>query len=119
MTHETNKVHSAAVMFADEFKAGKLSRREFLTRATALGVASAAAYTLGGLQQPAAAAGHMKASRKATAMQSYGTMLTILHVLGASPPKMPTVESLLRRRSPRARAKATSRMETAIAGRKG
>ena len=61
MTHDTNKVHSAAAMYADEFKAGKLSRREFLTRATALGVASATAYTLGGLQQPAQAAGHMKA----------------------------------------------------------
>ena len=37
--------HKAAEMYAEELKAGKLSRREFLARTTALGVTTAAAYT--------------------------------------------------------------------------
>ncbi|MEM1301562.1 MAG: ABC transporter substrate-binding protein [Pseudomonadota bacterium] len=57
MTQTTTQVHHAAQMYADEFKAGKLDRREFLARATALGVASATAYSLIGAT-PAAAAGH-------------------------------------------------------------
>lgn len=58
MTHRNQPqgpVHPAARMYADEFKAGKLGRREFLTRATALGVAAPTAYALGGLVQPAVA----------------------------------------------------------------
>jgi peptide/nickel transport system substrate-binding protein len=55
---ETN--HKAAKMYAEELKAGKLSRREFLARTTALGVTTAAAYTLGGLQQPAIAGSHIQ-----------------------------------------------------------
>ncbi len=51
-------VHPAALMHADEYRAGKLSRREFLTRATALGVATTAAYGLIGASAPARAAGH-------------------------------------------------------------
>lgn len=47
--------HPAAKMYADEYKAGKLSRREFLTRSTALGVSAAAAYSLIGTAQPAQA----------------------------------------------------------------
>ncbi len=38
-----------------------MDRREFLTRASALGVATATAYTMAGLTQPLAAAGHAKA----------------------------------------------------------
>ncbi|KAA2316862.1 ABC transporter substrate-binding protein [Pseudooceanicola sediminis] len=49
------RVHPAASMYADEFKAGKLSRREFLTRASALGVATTTAYALGGIAQEAQA----------------------------------------------------------------
>jgi len=45
-------------MYANEYKDGKLSRREFLARSTALGVSAAAAYTLIGLD-PALAGGHM------------------------------------------------------------
>ena len=56
----TTKIHPAAKMYAEEFKAGLLDRREFLTRVSALGVATATAYTMGGLTQPAAAAGHAK-----------------------------------------------------------
>ncbi len=50
--------HPAAIMHAEEFRAGKLSRREFLTRATSLGVAATAAYGLIGAAAPARAAGH-------------------------------------------------------------
>lgn len=49
-----DSVHPAARMYADEYRAGQLSRREFLTRASALGVASAAAYGLIGLEAPPA-----------------------------------------------------------------
>ncbi len=55
MTHPTidrKPVHWAAKMHAQEFHDGKLSRREFLTRATALGVSSAAAYGMIGLAMP-------------------------------------------------------------------
>lgn len=45
-------VHRAARMYADECRTGKLSRREFLTRATALGVTAPAAYGLLGLASP-------------------------------------------------------------------
>jgi len=49
------QVHWAARMHADEYAQGKISRREFLTRATALGVTAATAYGLIGLEAPAAA----------------------------------------------------------------
>jgi len=61
MKIETNNgkpLHPAANMYADECKAGKLSRREFLARTTALGVTSVAAYGLLGLDAPVQAAGH-------------------------------------------------------------
>jgi peptide/nickel transport system substrate-binding protein len=45
-------------MYAEEYKAGQLSRREFLVRSTALGVSAAAAYSMIGLS-PAMAGGHM------------------------------------------------------------
>jgi len=48
-------VHPAAEMHAREVAEGRLSRREFLTRATALGVAAPTAYALIGLDAPAAA----------------------------------------------------------------
>jgi peptide/nickel transport system substrate-binding protein len=41
--------HPVAEMYADEYKAGQLSRREFLVRSTALGVSAAAAYSMIGL----------------------------------------------------------------------
>ncbi|SMY07496.1 ABC transporter substrate-binding protein [Flavimaricola marinus] len=52
------KVHPAATLYATEEKAGKLDRREFLTRATALGVTAPAAYGLLGLSSPAKAEAH-------------------------------------------------------------
>jgi peptide/nickel transport system substrate-binding protein len=48
-------LHPAAEMYATEYSAGKLSRREFLSRTTALGVSAAAAYGLIGLTSPAVA----------------------------------------------------------------
>ncbi len=54
MTHPF--IHPAARLFAAETRAGMLSRREFLTRATALGTSAAAAYGLLGLRSPAARA---------------------------------------------------------------
>ena len=55
-----NAVHPTAEMYAEELKAGKLSRREFLARTTALGLTTASAYVLGGIEQPALAGGHIK-----------------------------------------------------------
>lgn len=48
-------IHPAARMYAEEVQAGKMSRREFLARVTALGVAVPAAYGLLGLTAPAQA----------------------------------------------------------------
>ncbi|MGR3463798.1 ABC transporter substrate-binding protein [Limimaricola sp.] len=58
--HDTSgaKLHPAAKMYAAEHRAGQLSRREFLTRATALGVGSSAAFGLIGLPAPARAEAH-------------------------------------------------------------
>lgn len=49
------KLHSAAIAYAREVADGAMDRREFLTRATALGVSAAGAYGLLGLKAPAAA----------------------------------------------------------------
>ncbi|WP_432256164.1 ABC transporter substrate-binding protein [Limimaricola sp. AA108-03] len=51
-------VHPAAKMYAAEHEAGQLSRREFMTRATALGLSSSAAFGLIGLPVPARAESH-------------------------------------------------------------
>jgi len=58
MTHpndSASRIHPAAEMYAREHLDGKLDRREFLTRATALGVSAATAYALIGAPQPARA----------------------------------------------------------------
>ena len=61
MTRDTEAhhgaIHRGALMFADEHKRGLMDRREFLTRATALGVSIPAAYALIGAT-PAAAEAH-------------------------------------------------------------
>jgi len=54
------QMHPAARMYADEHRAGKLSRREFLSRTTALGVSAAVAYGLIGLSAPPARAQEAK-----------------------------------------------------------
>ncbi len=63
MTNETkyNKALNPAVkMYAEEVKAGLLSRREFLTRASALGASTAVAYSLLGVSAPVEAGSHAK-----------------------------------------------------------
>jgi peptide/nickel transport system substrate-binding protein len=52
----TTTAHPAAAVQARDYRAGKLSRREFMTRATALGLSATAAYGLIGLAAPAARA---------------------------------------------------------------
>ncbi|KIN61685.1 Oligopeptide ABC transporter, periplasmic binding protein [Sulfitobacter noctilucae] len=54
----SDTIHPAARDYADEVTAGTLSRREFMTRATSLGLTAGAAYGLLGVAQPARAAGH-------------------------------------------------------------
>lgn len=49
-------LHPTALMHAEEAAQGKLDRREFLSRATALGVTASAAYGMIGLSQPVQAA---------------------------------------------------------------
>jgi len=59
MIHTTPKaetLHPAARLYRDEVRAGTMSRREFLTRTSALGVSATAAYGLLGLAAPKALA---------------------------------------------------------------
>lgn len=53
-------IHFAAKNYAAEVASGTLSRREFMTRATSLGVTTVAAYGLLGLTQSANAAGYVQ-----------------------------------------------------------
>ena len=59
MTMHDKNLHPALAMYAEEHKAGQLSRREFLARATALGVTTAVAYAAIGAA-PAKAGAHAK-----------------------------------------------------------
>lgn len=72
MTHGAG-LHSAARMYASEYADGKLSRREFLTRTTALGVSAAAAYGLIGLPVPAQAQEAKTGGMIRVAMEVKGT----------------------------------------------
>ena len=56
-SNSSRPVHPAAKMYAKEYLAGEMNRREFFARATALGVTAAGAYALIGLD-PAEAGGH-------------------------------------------------------------
>ena len=59
MTQQTPKfltTHPVAEMYAREYKKGEMSRREFLTRASALGVGTVAAYSMIGARRPRAQA---------------------------------------------------------------
>ncbi|HRV63272.1 MAG TPA: ABC transporter substrate-binding protein [Albidovulum sp.] len=49
---DTASMHPAAVAYADEVRAGTMTRREFLTRTSALGVSAAGAYGLLGMAAP-------------------------------------------------------------------
>ena len=59
MTQES-KFHPAVEMFKTEYENGEMNRREFMARATTLGVTAAGAYGLIGAVQPAYAGGHIK-----------------------------------------------------------
>ncbi|MDN5786894.1 ABC transporter substrate-binding protein [Pseudorhodobacter sp.] len=72
-------VHPAAIDYAAEVEAGTLSRREFLTRATALGVASTVAYGLLGLAAPEA--------RAADTPVKGGTLRTEMETKGLKDPR--------------------------------
>ena len=79
--YQTNgAIHHAARMHADEVRQGKLSRREFLARATALGVSIAAAYGLLGEADPA------QAQSAATPNQG-GTLRIQMNVQGLKEPR--------------------------------
>ncbi len=52
---KSKAIHPGALMHAEEYSAGKLSRREFFSRATALGLTATGAYNLIGLASPAMA----------------------------------------------------------------
>ena len=73
-------VHWAADMHAREYQEGKLSRREFLTRTTSLGVTAAAAYGMIGLSAPAKAAGE-------DAKQMGGTLRVQMEVRALKDPR--------------------------------
>ena len=60
MTKHDQSPHPIALQYAQDAKAGKLSRREFMARTTALGVSVTAAYGLLGLAAPARAGAHMQ-----------------------------------------------------------
>ena len=49
---DTASMHPAAAAYADEVRAGTMTRREFLTRTSALGVSAAGAYGLLGMAAP-------------------------------------------------------------------
>ncbi|MEX0281861.1 MAG: ABC transporter substrate-binding protein, partial [Arenibacterium sp.] len=79
ITSTNPPVHWAAEMHAEEYRAGKLSRREFLTRATTYGLTASAAYGLIGLAAPEArSAGHEKAG---------GTMLVQMSIRALKEPR--------------------------------
>lgn len=75
----TKQPHWAAKMHAQEVLDGKLDRREFLARATGLGVSAAAAYGLLGLTAPEAQA--------ATAMKDGGTLRVQMEVRPLKDPR--------------------------------
>lgn len=79
-TNRAPGIHSAARLFADEHLAGKMDRREFLTRATALGVTATAAYGLIGAS-PASADGHI------TVPQMGGSLRIQMQVLAQKDPR--------------------------------
>jgi peptide/nickel transport system substrate-binding protein len=60
MTQHRQPIHPIALQYARDEKAGKLSRREFMARTTALGVTVPAAYGLLGLAAPARADSHIQ-----------------------------------------------------------
>ena len=78
-TTHAARLHPAARLYAQECRDGLLSRREFLTRASALGVSAVAAYGLLGLDAPQAAA--------QTTPKSGGVLRTEMETRGLKDPR--------------------------------
>jgi peptide/nickel transport system substrate-binding protein len=78
MNTVTDPIHPAAIRYADEVTHGTLSRREFLTRATVLGVSATAAYGLLGLTAPVQAQ---------AAVQNGGTLRIQMEVRALKDPR--------------------------------
>jgi peptide/nickel transport system substrate-binding protein len=72
------ELHPAAEMHAVDYADGKIDRREFLTRTTALGVSAAAAYGLIGLAAPA----------KAQEAKTGGVLRVAMEVKGTKDPRL-------------------------------
>ncbi len=72
-TNRAAALHPAASMHVNDFSAGKISRREFLTRTTALGVSAVAAYGLIGLHSPVSAEAHATGGIVRVGMEVKGT----------------------------------------------
>jgi peptide/nickel transport system substrate-binding protein len=77
-TTTSKNLHPVAEMYAKEHKAGYMDRREFMSRATALGVSATAAYGMLGLATPAQAGGHL---------QSGGTLRMQMEVRALKDPR--------------------------------
>ncbi len=75
----TKPLHPAARMYADEARTGRLSRREFLARATTFGVSIPLAYSMIGLLAPASAQ---------TPERAGGTLRVQLLVRGLKEPRL-------------------------------
>ncbi len=71
-------MHWAAELYAKEYRAGRMSRREFMSYATTFGMTAAAAYTVAGIR-PAHAGGHIAAG---------GTLRCQMEVHGMTEPRL-------------------------------
>jgi peptide/nickel transport system substrate-binding protein len=71
------RIHSALPILADELRAGRLARRQFLRISTLLGLSASAAYTLAGLPEPV---------RSAAAAASDGTVRFSMRVVKIDDP---------------------------------
>lgn len=81
-------LHPAAEMHAQEFRKGLISRREFLTRSTALGLSASAAYGLIGAPAPALAQSSAKGdSEPVGALREGGTLRVQLSVRPLKDPR--------------------------------
>ena len=80
-THLGTGVHPAAEMYAQEYREGAIDRREFLTRASALGVSAAVAYGLIGMTKPTEAAA-------AATPQSGGTLRVQMETKALKDPRL-------------------------------
>ena len=83
MTQKKEKVNSHPVveMYAKEHVNGDMDRREFISRATALGVTAAGAYGLIGAAKPAMAGGHLQqGGTMRMAMECIALKLSLIHI---------------------------------------